>query len=168
MQPAEVKIRWGYVFLGIILIGIGLCVLGVRVAMGSVNGLQSLTWPKTGGIISRSELETTQEKGKTSYAARVAYDFYVNNNLFSGNTVYFGCCGGAQDEENAILQRYPLTSQVTVSYYPANPALSVLEPGVNIKDLLVFLFVGIFAIIAGGVILWTSRVKIYNQNDNVL
>jgi hypothetical protein len=160
MQPARVKIRWGKVFLGILLIGIGLYVLAVRVALGSLNSLQSGKWPTITGTITQSEMLTTQDKGKTSYTARVSYSYYANNHLYSGNTVYFGCCGGDQDEENAILRRYPLKSEAKVYYHPADPAISVLEPGLHTKDLLIFVFVGLFALTAGVVILATGRIKI--------
>jgi hypothetical protein len=162
MLTAETyKIKWSNVVIGILLILTGIYVLAVRVGEGTLNGLASSSWPTVPGTITKSQVLVTEKKGTDSHTAMVEYSYAVNGKSYGGNTVFFGCCGGGSGkEESAISQRYPLNNPVNVHFKPDHPSVSVLEPGLHLEKMAMFLLIGIFVTIAGCGFLLKSREKV--------
>ncbi|MEO8498059.1 MAG: DUF3592 domain-containing protein, partial [Planctomycetota bacterium] len=111
-------------------------VLGIR---GVQRARQSLAWPVVDGRIVRSDLRSEQstsrdDKGRerttTSYYADLAYEYTVDGKPYTGTriTIVEGGSGSSADAQ-ATMDRYPRDANVSVSYDPAAPDQSVLEPG---------------------------------------
>jgi hypothetical protein len=64
-----------------------------------------------------------------SYSPRVSYDYTALGQRYTGNKISFGFTKAHNTHRSAEaeLTRYPVGSQVTVFYNPANPAEAVLE-----------------------------------------
>ncbi len=113
------------------------------------------------GTITKSDVLVREQKGNDSHTAMVEYTYFVDGQEFGGNTVFFGCCGGGSaKEESAITQRFPVDSPVDVHYKPGKPSVSVLEPGLHLEKMGMFLLIGIFVMIGGCGFLWYSREKV--------
>jgi len=94
----------------------------------------SRQWPAAEGKLSYAftrESEAAAGKNKTkTYEAALRYDYTVEGRVYTGEQLFFGYRGtGNRANTEAIVQRYKKTTPLRVHYNPANPALSVLEPG---------------------------------------
>jgi hypothetical protein len=96
-------------------------------------GLSS-QWPtvegKRGYAFTR-ELEMTPGGKKIrGYEAVLSYDYEVAGRPYKGSILFFGYQGTAdRASAEAVAQRYKQMISFRVFYNPANPAISVLEPG---------------------------------------
>ena len=96
-------------------------------------GLSS-QWPSVEGKMGYAfarELERTQGGKKIQgYEAVLSYDYAVAGRSYQGHQLFFGY-RGTPDRSNAdaIVNRYKGARTLRVFFDPANPALSVLEPG---------------------------------------
>lgn len=127
------------------LIGLMLMVPGVR---RMVRGRESLSWPKAPGVIlfstgtsitsvERNDDRDSESYGKTTssttFNSPLVVEYEVNGRKHYSNTRRFGHLSGSSDAKWAeeIAERYPTGAKVHVAYSPADPDLSVLEPGNN-------------------------------------
>lgn len=127
------------------LIGLLLLVPGVR---RMVRGRESLSWPKAPGVIlfsastsitsvDRNDDRDSESYGKktsiTTFNSPLVVEYEVNGRKHYSNTRRFGHLSGSSDQKWAaeIAERYPTGAKVQVAYSPADPDLSVLEPGNN-------------------------------------
>ncbi|MEY2499556.1 MAG: hypothetical protein QOD12_3112 [Verrucomicrobiota bacterium] len=86
----------------------------------------STAWPTTTGKITASEVAKVMFRRQP----RITYSYAVNGKPFSSQRISFA--GGYRPKEtDAILSRYPVGSDVTVSYAPDRPAEATLETGAN-------------------------------------
>lgn len=94
----------------------------------------SRQWPSAQGEMGYAfarELESTSGGKKIQgYEAVLSYEYAVAGHPYKGNLLFFGYQGTA-DRANAeaIVKRYKGASSLQVFYNPADPAISVLEPG---------------------------------------
>jgi len=103
----------------------------------------------TGQVIQDGEDLTNRAKG-----APLAYRYEVNRTQYFSNVRHFGQFIGSNDGwAEAILQRYPSGTGVSVSYCQTDPDLAALEPGINSESYylpaagLAFLLFGIAVLI---------------------
>lgn len=94
----------------------------------------SRQWPVSEGKLSYAftrEAEATEGKNKSkTYEVALRYDYTVEGRVYTGERLFFGYRGtGNRADAEAIVQRHKKTAPLRVYYNPANPALSVLEPG---------------------------------------
>jgi hypothetical protein len=96
-------------------------------------GLSS-QWPtaegKRGYAFVRESERTPGGKKIRGYEAVLSYDYEVAGRPYKGSTLFFGYQGTA-NRANAedVVNRYKQSISIRVFYNPANPAISVLEPG---------------------------------------
>lgn len=101
-------------------------------------------WPQTSGKVLTAGVRETSVRVRrstsirryrmaTRYAPHVQYGYWVNDVSYQGQRLHMGPAvlsseaGDAQQEA----ARYPVGSQVTVYYNPADPAESTLDPRVS-------------------------------------
>lgn len=88
---------------------------------------RSKTWPAIGGSIEESKLtwqgvRSPRARPVVTYRYQVGGESYLGTRIeFSFARIYF------TPEAQAVLERYPVGSEVTVYYDPADPAESTLE-----------------------------------------
>ncbi|HVW21819.1 MAG TPA: DUF3592 domain-containing protein [Opitutaceae bacterium] len=107
------------------LLGAGLIFWGaqtVRLAYCSVR------WPTATATILSSRVRASRGQRRTSYRPDIRYEYEVEGRAYPGSRVAFG---GPWEHDAAAqaVRRYPPGADVPVSYDPAEPARSVLEPG---------------------------------------
>jgi len=137
--------------------------LSIFVIVGMVVALQgkkrlatakkSANWPYVEGRVISSEMEidrdSDSEGTSVTYSAEVMFEYEVAGVVYSANRVSFGQYGSSSPgHARKILNKYPADEAVKVYYDPANPEVSVLEPGVTFSTYLlligglVFIFFG--------------------------
>jgi len=84
----------------------------------------STDWPTTTGKITAAETAKVLFRRQP----RVTYSYSVNGTPFTSQRISFAS-GYRPKETDAILSRYPMGSDVTVSHAPDNPAEATLETG---------------------------------------
>lgn len=102
------------------------------------NAKASTTWPTVPGVIEHSEVVSKRDSdGDSSYSAEVVYQYVVNDEQYTDDTVGFGADNmshSSRGPAHAIINQYPVGQEVEVAYEPDNPANAVLEPGVTWKS----------------------------------
>jgi Protein of unknown function (DUF3592) len=83
---------------------------------------ESPTWPVAPAALTRSA-KIVSRQGEIS--SDVRYTFSVKGTEYTSDRLWFG----PNQDAAANLNRYPSGAQVTVSYLPSNPAVSVLQAG---------------------------------------
>jgi hypothetical protein len=146
----------GGLFLGSVLLVIGYFVAFVFGKPIVDKARASERWPTVEGRITTSEVQQHRgKKGKVTFSANVGYDYQVDGQKLLGDTVWFG--GNFSSSSSGLarqtVDRYPVGKQVRVSYDPAHPEVSVLEPGAFWSSYLVYgiglLFLGIGLLLVG-------------------
>ena len=90
-------------------------------------------WPKAPGVIRFAKLERSEpDQGQSaSYTANLVYEYEVAGRKYYGKVRRFGVLNGDIQQEASAAERYPVGTEVTVSYSPVNPNVAALEPGVQ-------------------------------------
>jgi hypothetical protein len=96
------------------------------------NAKASSTWPKVQGVVTQSAVGTSAIAMEAILPAEVTYEYSVKNLQHTSETIKFGENSyGDRQPAADIVARYPIGKKVNVSYDPASPDKSVLEPGVT-------------------------------------
>ncbi len=142
-----------------LLIGAALAIEGVRQMQ---DARRSSGWPLVKGTIIKSNIsssaqpEANQNRSlKKRYKPEIEYLYDVGETTYRAQLVSYGA-GAAFNQSNAVkvTTKYPTGRLVTVYYKPDNPAVAVLEPGLNRKAILlpigglIFFFAGLLGLIA--------------------
>jgi len=112
------------------LIGGGLSYWGWNILQ---DAKASASWPTANGIVSSSDVShTTDSDGGDTYSPEVDYQYSVDGQNYSNNTIKFGENSySSRNKAEGIAATYPVGRQVTVYYDPNQPVKAVLEPGVS-------------------------------------
>ena len=109
-------------------------------------------WPTTTGTITAEALQTGLDaEGAKVYRARLGYHYLVDGHPYVGTSVHQRHPGHSAEFKSEaaarrFIERYPVGSEVEVSYHPERPAEAVVEPHTKRRGWL--LWVGL--LIAGG------------------
>jgi hypothetical protein len=120
----------------------------------------STSWPTTPGHVTAAETVKVTFRRQP----RVTYSYSVNGNSYVSQRISFA--GGYRPKDtDAILARYPVGSEVPVSYAPENPAEATLETGATkqVRSQLNLLLICFVIIVVLNVI--TYYVKNLEKND---
>ena len=146
--------------------------LGIALFFFPTHGYQSYQvhsqasgWPKTNGTVIQSQLITRKGMGteEDMYRAdiRVQYQLegknYIMDGLYIGDTESW--CGN----QYAVRQRvseYPPGRQLQLSYSPDQPSVAVVETGIQLTCIMLFLLM-VMLILLGGWLLLLSLRDIY-------
>lgn len=90
-------------------------------------------WPKASGVITYQKTDEDQSDGSSgTFSTALVFQYEVNGKKCYGNLCRFGqLAGGSAEDAEQTSQKYPQGQVVNVSYFPDNPNLSVLEPGID-------------------------------------
>ena len=120
----------------------------------AVLALNSRFWPQSQALITRSEVAELLSTEGTRYAPRIEYQFTVNEKEYHGSRLAFGHkASKSKSTVEALLQHYAIGTQHSVWYDRANPAVSVLERGIHIDNILVPILAAIVTLIGP----WIAR-----------
>jgi hypothetical protein len=99
----------------------------------------SRDWPKTEGTVAAVSAKAVDPEDRREHAApeittpvwfRISYQYPVEGATYTGDRVYAGHWLPVSDfGARELRARYPRAAKVQVSYDPARPGVSVLEPG---------------------------------------
>lgn len=103
--------------------------------------LQSLGFPAVEAIVIGSEVEQIDGGEDATYRAKIVYRYVVAGQKFSGNRYRHGFSTGDRSNVEKIVQSYPAGRITTAYYNPADPAESLLDPGLSAHD-----FFGLFCL----------------------
>ena len=112
--------------------------------MELLEGYRSTSWPSVGGHVVASEVTSSSGSKNTgssgsSYTPRIKYRYTLGVETYNTDRIRFGSLGGAEATARRYVGMYPAGAQVEVFYKPAQPGVSVLEPGWTGRSLLFFL-----------------------------
>ena len=138
-QGKEMSIVVVWIFAAIfMLIGHAMLTPGVR---RIARARESVNWPKAPGVILFSQRTSStsvheddegRETTSTTYSSPLVAEYEVNGRKHYTKTRRFGQLAGSGEEwAREIAERYPTGQKVQVAYSPADPDLSVLEPGIT-------------------------------------
>jgi len=128
-------------------IACGLGILALNAGLQRIwRGQASVSWPTTPGIVvftakgggDNADGSTDNTSDPTSYT-RFVYQYKVAGADHFNNVRRFAQVegGGGSEEVDRIESRYHKGAKVTVSYFPTDPDVSVLEPGNTSASLLI-------------------------------
>ena len=119
----------------------GGCFAGVMAYRGIVEAQQSLQWPTAPGRIVRSGVDVSVHRERShdigrhdretrSYSAEIEYEFEVDGRTVKGARIsVISDQFGSKSWAKTTVQKFPVGTEVKVSYNPAKPEQCVLEPG---------------------------------------
>ena len=158
-MPSAKKAKIGVTAFLLVFIGIG-CVPLWWGIQGVREARASLSWPKVEGSItqshvsrstSRSRDDHNRERISHSYSAEIEYQFQVEGKPLRGSRVTaVSDQFGSEAHAKATSEKYPIGAKVAVSYNPADPNESLLEPGRWSGSGLLFVFAGAFILVPLG------------------
>lgn len=112
----------------------------------------SVKWPSTPGQITSSKISKLGLV-RPGYVPMVEYSFDANGHKQAGKRIAYRVLASRDEKEiERAVERYPLGAKVKVTYDPANPQNSVLEPGtqgtkVLTADVIWLFCVGLFCVL---------------------
>ncbi|MEL7496954.1 MAG: DUF3592 domain-containing protein [Planctomycetota bacterium] len=110
-------------------------------------------WPAATCKITNARIESHQDDDGTSYSAEFEYDYTVDAVEYQGDRFSFANFSGSRGRAQSLLKKYPIGSQQTCHYNPADPTDVVLDrDNSNLQTWFVFLPV-IFILIGGAIML---------------
>lgn len=148
--------RLGLVVFGVISLIAGFFMLRAGIAaFGEVR--EALAWPTVQGVIVGSTVREIKRPGVVTYEAAIDYRFVVADVEYHGSRV--GIAQGMSSEKKgkmeALVARFPVQREVTVSYNPKNPVDSLLEPAAQLRHYgMIALGVGIMLV--GGFVIYIT------------
>jgi hypothetical protein len=149
--------------LGVVVILFALYLYQTR-ARNHAKAVAALAWPRTRGRVASTSIGTTtipsgDPAGDTpAFVPQVAFAYEVSGTTYQGSRVsYADLKERTKQKVVDFVARYPVGADIQISYDPANPAESVLEPstkGTNPFNIgIVFLLAAGAACLLGGIYL---------------
>jgi hypothetical protein len=140
---------------GVTLLIVAVMFVGAALAAVAV-ARDSRAWPTVVGRVIRSEIWPNRPaNGLPGYRTLVRYEYtvdgeeYEGRDLASGEFPYRSARSAARR-----LRPYALGSTVVVRYFPAEPELAVLEPGISLDVLYLPVVSSILLLVALGLVVW--------------
>ena len=124
----------------------------------SVAAVQASGWPTAVGTVSHSEVYEDRGGRGVAYVPKVTYNFDVRGRNFTGSRVYFNEGGEIESSARRVISSLPVGAHVSVHYNPAQPADSVLYPGLRWTSF-AWLGLSVAGIVFGAVRIWLSLAK---------
>jgi hypothetical protein len=111
-------------------------------------GIKSWNWPCVSGTIMRSRLEVSQDsEGDVTYRAKVKYQYWVYGSSYTSSKIFFGdSLSSSKGAPNRRVEKFEVGKCVRVYFYPSNPRIAVLEPGLQTE---IFWAIGLGIICVG-------------------
>src|SRR5688572_23200049 len=140
--------------------GVVLFFAGAVFAFGAFGAVavarDSRGWPTVTGRVVRSEIRSNRRaNGLPGYRTLVRYEYTVDGEEYEGREVASGHFPyrSARSATRRI-QPYALGSTVVVRYFPAEPELAVLEPGISADVLYLPVVASTLLLVSLGLVAW--------------
>ena len=153
--------RRGWIAFSSIFVVVGLVIMGFGINSLS-RASDGESWPSAEGVVISSEVvegHRSRDSG-TTYSAEILYDYVVNGETLSGNSITFGeISTGNSSNARRYVNKYRAGKTVKVYYNEEDPYEAVLEPGVHASTWFIPVFGAVFALFGSGfvAILFFSR-----------
>jgi hypothetical protein len=127
------KVQKGPLVIAAIMIVIG-SVTTVWGTYDYIKSVESLRWPKTTGTVLRSSVVQhhfgRENKTEVRYFPKIAYQYVVFGERYQADRIVFGAVSsGRLQNAQAVVDRFPAGSTISVYYHPNTPSTSVLRAG---------------------------------------
>jgi hypothetical protein len=116
------------------------------------EGKKTLSWPKAQGSISKVEATSKAD----DLLPRIEFSYRVNDKDYQCPLNFPDSVSPSQELTNQYLKKYPVGTNVQVSYNHDKPEISTIEPGIANGDWFVFVL-GILTVIFGVIFLFVSN-----------
>lgn len=104
--------------------------------LASWKQYQSSSYSAADGTITHSSVRVSyRSKGRTRYSPDFTYTYQVGSQIYKGSRYRFGQANASQSYVTQIVASNPVGTPVIVYYDPQNPAIALLVPGFNGRDL---------------------------------
>jgi hypothetical protein len=127
-------------------------------------------WPETEGVITSSEVYSSQDsEGGTTYCLDISYEYTVDNVKYKGYRVSYSSEDSCDSWSQNADEEYPEGKTIPVYYDPSDPSESVLETGFAGVDFFLCCFF-IFPLIGLVMLYGASKStfnKIMNREQNI-
>ena len=133
---------------------IGGLALGIMALRDYFLARSSLGWPAVSGTVTRSsrllEQRVPSLRSLPGYSEnyRVEYEYRIGGRRYRAERVAF-MARGFFDEPEALVRKYPPGMVISVWHHPDIPALAVLEPGGELRNLGPLLFIAACGLLGG-------------------
>ncbi len=127
MSPLSKSQQYAFMLLLGVLLTLGGLHFLARAAANVLRARRSRSWPQVHGIVTGHELRRPLGNGQGIASPRVQYEYSCDGTLYRNDEIMFGGhapYGSALAQ--AVLDRYPIGSAVSVIYDPQNPRRSAL------------------------------------------
>lgn len=177
-NPKKEKLIVFCVVGGIALVGIAFLAVGIFRMSPSwetvKNARASSDWPQTEAVITGARIEVIEGSVSTDKPTRhlpkVGYTYQVEGTEYTGENIRFAELDfrhrGSRDKAQKVIDPYSNYPTVKAHFNPADPSVSVLEPGVTlatfgaITDSLLWILFGIVILGFVGYLLWPGGKKV--------
>ena len=134
----------------------GTLLADIQVGRTLFHQMRAATFPTADGVITRSEVKTTNEDG-TTHRPDLAYTYTVAGQRYTGTRYSSSEVGTNTQAWHKIRDELPVGSRVRVAYNPTDPAESLLRPGFTGFDLMwVWFFTPFNVVMIGGWVYYAS------------
>lgn len=125
----------------------------VVIGAALVAGLRSQSFASTDGVVTASEVRMTDGSRSSNYDVDIHYTYQVDGQKFEGSRYGYAQFASSDSEwTRRVVAQNPKGASVRVHYDPANPAESVLVPGIESSGLFMLMFMTPFNVVMLG--LW--------------
>ena len=132
----------------------------------------SRDWPTTEGVVTKSDFcsevraaRNFPYRSETYYWADIQYDYTVNGlRYISGDIGVSTAKTNVRTDVQEVLDRFPVGRRITVYYDPFNPDDTLLEPGADTGNYVVFFVGGLFYL--AGLVVTYIRSRIHNRQSD--
>ena len=92
------------------------------------------SWPSVQGVITHADVSQTESDGTAMYALDITYEFWVDEQAYSGSRISLTSENSRTSNFRAIkkdLKKYTVGTAIPVYYDPELPYNAVLQPGAD-------------------------------------
>ncbi len=160
------------IFIFICILAIVFGSFGLYVTFNNVvKSIESQNWDTTNGEIIVSEIIEKITHGRNvvneyTYSADIRYEYTVDSESYISSNVAFGSGGVSTSDKGyaeGIVNKYPVGKTVNVYYNSNDSSESVLEPGVNFNQLILFILSLFFVLIGIILPIYFFKTKRFNS-----
>lgn len=119
------------------------------------------SWPSVQGVITQAEISQTESDGTAMYALNIIYEFWVNQQAYSGSRISLTSENSRTSNFRSIkkdMEKYAVGTAVPVYYDPELPYNAVLQPGADFWTYIIKYLPLLFALF-GSLLLFSSIKK---------
>ena len=149
-------------------IGFVVILFGIYLA---VKSNETKRWDETKGIILKSEIDKTSAPSgmdgtSQSYTALIEYKYKVDNQEYISKRIFYGDTIGKPlpFKSKSLIKLYSKDSEVIVYYNPLKPKESVLQKGLHLIVIELFILGSFFILLGVAILRYETAIKSFFVN----